>query len=179
VANSICSVEGCERPESARGWCKAHHNRWLRHGDVRAHIPVQGKWSRNPDGKCSVAGCGGKQRARGWCTFHYGRWQKYGDVRADVPRKKGTGYINKAGYRLIWHDGKQLMEHRVVMERILGRALLPDENVHHMNGIRLDNRPENLELWASSQPPGQRVVDLVAWAREIIDRYDDYVQIAA
>lgn len=57
------------------------------------------------------------------------------------------------------------------MERELGRELLPDETVHHKNGVRNDNEPDNLELWSSSHPAGQRVVDKVAWAREILQRY--------
>jgi hypothetical protein len=57
------------------------------------------------------------------------------------------------------------------MQDIIGRPLVKGETVHHKNGIRNDNRPENLELWSEAQPAGQRVEDKVAYAIEILERY--------
>lgn len=59
--------------------------------------------------------------------------------------------------------GGWALQHRIVMEQKLGRPLQGKENVHHKNGVKDDNRPDNLELWVRSQPPGQRIEDINAW----------------
>lgn len=93
------------------------------------------------------------------------------------PRKLNSRRYHQNGYVIITMPDESgysatLFEHRHVMEQHLGRKLLKDENVHHLNTIKDDNRIENLELWVSGQPRGGRAEDVYLWAKGIVERYE-------
>jgi hypothetical protein len=97
---------------------------------------LRGHWTRLPERKATYKRGG-----------HHKRKTKNGYVEVympEHPRAQKSGYIP---------------EHRLVMEKVLGRLLEPHESVHHKNGRRTDNRPENLELWKRSHPEGVRQRD--------------------
>lgn len=165
-----CSFVGCTNRNMATGLCAGHYAQRRRGYSLAPLFEARSE--------CSVEGCDRPHRLNGFCEGHNAQVRRGAPIGVLPTRTKRNGdwYTNKSGYVCRYTPGsigKMEFEHRVVMESILGRALTSSENVHHINGVRDDNRPENLELWSTSQPYGQRVSDKVAWAREILARYED------
>lgn len=137
--------------------------RWVCRCDCGMEKVVQANHLRN--GVSKSCGCfhneEASRRASSWKLEKHPSWR-------GGRRKVKQGYVLVAQGNNIFRR-----EHCLVMEDFLGRKLNGKETVHHKNGIRDDNRLENLELWASSHPPGQRIEDLKSWAKEILRRYPD------
>ena len=88
----------------------------------------------------------------------------------DSPYSKGwqlsaEGYLTRSSHK------RTILQHREIMETLIGRPLLSHETVHHKNGKRDDNRPENLELWVGKHGKGQRLEDLITNAVNLLQQY--------
>lgn len=135
-------------------------------------------WNKISD-VCLFDNCGKKHSSKGFCSKHYRSFKAWldKDRKTEIQAKQKPAK-DKDGYVLLYMPQHpncsvtgQYAQHRLVMEEMIGRILVQGENVHHKNGIRNDNRPENLELWSSRQPKGQRVEDKVEYAMEILKLY--------
>lgn len=179
-----CTIEGCDRIVKAQGLCAAHYCRWQKYGDPLMGGPMRKPAKDQIARQCSVAGCEKKAVTRGYCPGHYHRFIMGKEINTPLIRQNiGKPQFELNGY-VVFTDKKHPMAigkagrvamHRAIMSEKLGRPLRKGELVHHINGIRDDNRPENLELFYKGHPPGQRPEELVEWAYKILEMYEDEV----
>lgn len=169
-----CKVGGCKIHCYGAGYCQKHYEKFRKYGD-----PL-GSAERKTGMNCTTPNCGGVVIARGMCANCYALWKRHGNpqARSEWYLKRYEEIIDDHGYVLVYVKGhpnanrrSRVPKHRFVMAQYLGRPLRKNENVHHKNGNKVDNSLENLELWVTAQPKGQRPQDLVEWARQILRDY--------
>jgi len=157
---NICSIEGCGEYCAGRGFCRTHYMQKRLSGEFM-----------KMDGNviiCKIEGCDQLGVKKGMCQKHYERIRRYNDPNAGEFKYR---HKTKEGYIKVNISGKKIAEHRLVMEGVIGRKLYKHEDVHHINGVRDDNRPENLELWSHSHARGQKVEDKIKWCVEFLKGY--------
>lgn len=174
ASESECVAPGCTNPGvRLKGTlCWGHYQQQWRERRKKAELDEQAESALlRPLRRCSFPGCPKAIHGQGLCAAHWAQ-QARGVELYTLDRKKPIKWtLNKDGYLYRVVSGKTILQHRRVMEESLGRPLLSEENVHHINGDRSDNRPENLELWSTAQPKGQRVADKVEWAQQMLSLY--------
>lgn len=160
-----CRVEDCANGAvTSDDLCPTHRRRKQLYGNEDGSFATHKK--------CLTCGspATATDRSSDYCRTHYIEY-----VKGLVARREMTGSRSPNGYVYVNIFKRRYAEHAIIMESMLGRPMKPGENVHHKNGVRADNRVENLELWVKPQPYGQRVEDLVQW---VVDNYPAYVAAA-
>lgn len=123
--------------------------------------------------KCLLCQCGGVKPRRDRAACYQCQPPKPRVLGRTATKIDKSGYVMQPapGHPKANSDGF-VYQHRLVMEASIGRLLRSEETVHHKNGIRSDNRLENLELWTGNHPRGSRVEDKIAWAIDFLNQHN-------
>lgn len=155
----MCKIEKCSRKVRRSGLCGEHY-------------------AEKRGIKCKVKSCNKFSVGKELCSLHWQR-DKAG-IPLDYVKETGKTYISSDGYVVEYMPGHiqsdkygKVLQHRRLMSDKMGRKLNSYENIHHINGDKKDNRLENLEIWITKQPKGQRISDLIEWSKWILKEYND------
>lgn len=188
-----CSKPDCDCPVASRGLCHKHYNAARKAGTLPKRMASRrytqdenGQWwyvrpsgrSRCVVVKCMSCGADVPRALRDAERIKNSFCPNCPRTGQNHNAWRGGRQVAPGGYIYEWSPSHPraiksgyVLEHVLVLEEYLGRYLLPHETVHHKNGVRNDNRLDNLELWSKSHPAGQRVQDKVEWAKEILKLY--------
>ena len=125
---------------------------------------------------CKIDGCKNilKKFDGRICQAHRSRFFRHGnyDISPNWNNlKKGTPLITKLGYLRININGKRILHHRYIIEQHIGRKLKKKERIHHINGIKTDNRIENLKLFKNHSKHMKNSHSVMWYKRK--DRYSN------
>lgn len=166
-----CKIDGCSNlvKNTTTMLCPMHWSRVYRKRDVGPSEKLKYK----AGSLCIINGCLNVHSSGGKCKRHWLLF--YVDnpiITHDILRLCKRTIDDNDGYTHVSIPGLGVIyEHRFIMMLYIKRVLHIKEQVHHKNGLRTDNRIENLELWSTSHPAGQRVEDKIAWAIEFLEQY--------
>lgn len=170
-SQKTCSIHGCNSVLMARGWCRAHYQRWYKHGDPLKVVESRVK----PQHKCRILDCEFiGSLTKSLCPRHYYRLKQYGDplggpinkgaggdtlekkfwVRVDkssseddcwvwigYKRLKGTNWY---GY-MSWSKRSKLSAHRISYMISTGQDLKSHTPIHHKCANTLCVNPRHLQ----------------------------------
>lgn len=111
MADGICTVADCGKPQNCRGWCKGHYYRWQRYGDPLGSAPPRPPRTPRPRRTCTVPDCDRPVYGRGLCEPHYARQRRHGglqDKRAQRtdPRERFERFVDRSSDCHLWLGGK-------------------------------------------------------------------------